>query len=143
VSVLSQFTIITSVLNGAESCEGDGMHRLRVESHFDAAHRLVGYEGKCSELHGHTWKVEVFVVGEKLNDLGILVDFNILEEKLNKIINRLDHKSLNDLKEIGNPTCENLCKYIFESLKDLLEHAKLEKVRVWEGEESWCEYYEL
>jgi len=118
------------------------MHRLRIESHFDAAHKLIGYEGKCAELHGHTWKVEVFVSGEKLDDVGILVDFNILKEKLSKIIERLDHKSLNDIREIGNPTCENLSKYIFQSLKNLPKHIKLEKVRLWEGEKSWCEYYE-
>jgi len=134
--------IITLVPNGAEFCRGDGMYRLRIESHFDAAHKLIGYKGKCAELHGHTWKVEVFVVGEKLDDVGILVDFNTLKEKLSRIIGRLDHKFLNSLKEIGNPTCENLSKYIFENLKDLRMHVKLEKVRVWEGEKSWCEYYE-
>ena len=117
------------------------MYRLRIESHFDAAHKLIDHEGKCAELHGHTWKVEVFVVGEKINSAGILVDFSILEEKLNKIIKRLDHKFLNDLKEMGNPTCENLSKYIFQNLKGLPKHVKLEKVRVWEGEKSWCEYY--
>jgi 6-pyruvoyltetrahydropterin/6-carboxytetrahydropterin synthase len=128
-------------LSGVGFCRGDEMYRLRIESHFDAAHRLIGYEGKCAELHGHTWKVEVFVVGEKIDSVGILVDFSILKEKLNKIIERLDHKFLNDLKEMGNPTCENLSKYIFENLKDLPRHVKLEKVRVWEGEKSWCEYY--
>jgi 6-pyruvoyltetrahydropterin/6-carboxytetrahydropterin synthase len=142
VSVLSPFTTTTSVLSGGEHCKGDGMYRLRIESHFDAAHKLIGYKGKCAELHGHTWKVEVFVVGEKLGDVGILVDFNILEEKTRKIIERLDHKFLNNIKEIGNPTCENLSKYIFETLKDLPKNITLERVRVWEGEKSWCEYYE-
>ena len=140
MSVLSPFTITMSVLNGVGYCRSDGMYRLRIESHFDAAHRLIGYEGKCAELHGHTWKVEVFVVGEKLNDVGILVDFNILKEEISQIIGRLDHKFLNNIKEIGNPTCENLSKYIFQSLKNLQKHVKLEKVRVWEGEKSWCEY---
>ena len=134
--------ITTCVLNGGEYCKGDLMYRLRIESHFDAAHKLNGYEGKCAGLHGHTWKVEVFVVGEKLDDVGILLDFDILKEKLGKTIERLDHKFLNDLKEIGNPTCENLSKYIFETLKDLPKHMKLEKVRMWEGGKSWCEYYE-
>lgn len=139
---MSPFTTTTSVLSGGEHCKGDGMYRLRIESHFDAAHKLIGYKGKCAELHGHTWKVEVFVVGEKLGDVGILVDFNILEEKTRKIIERLDHKFLNNIKEIGNPTCENLSKYIFETLKDLPKNITLERVRVWEGEKSWCEYYE-
>jgi 6-pyruvoyltetrahydropterin/6-carboxytetrahydropterin synthase len=128
-------------LSGVEFCRGGKMYRLRIESHFDAAHKLIDYEGKCAELHGHTWKVEVFVVGEKINSAGILVDFSILKEKLNKIIERLDHKFLNELKELENPTCENISRYIFENLKDLPKHVKLEKVRVWEGEKSWCEYY--
>ena len=55
------------VQNGVESCRGDKMHRLRIESHFDAAHKLVGYKGKCSNVHGHRWKVEVFVTGKKLD----------------------------------------------------------------------------
>ena len=118
------------------------MYRLRIESHFDAAHKLLGYEGKCAELHGHTWKIEVFVVGAELNDVGMLVDFGILEEKLRTIVRRLDHKLLNKITEIGNPTCENLSKYVFQTLQGLPKHIRLQKVRVWEGKKGWCEYYE-
>jgi len=141
VLVLNRFTIIMFALNGAEFCRDGGMYRLRIEFHFDAAHKLIGHEGKCAELHGHTWKVEIFVAGERLNDIEVLVDFNMLKEKASKTIEKLDHKFLNDIKEIGNPTCENLSKYIFENL-DLPNRIKLEKVRIWEGEKSWCEYYE-
>jgi len=115
------------------------MYRLRVESHFDAAHRLIGYEGKCSRLHGHRWKVEIFVVGEELKN-GMLVDLKVLKERLEQVIDKLDHNFLNDIKEIGNPTVENISRYIFEKLK-LPENVKLEKVRVWESEKSWSEYY--
>jgi len=120
---------------------GDMMYRLRVETQFDAAHKMIGYEGKCSRLHGHTWKVEVFVVGEKLNEIGVLFDFNVIKEKLKEITEKLDHSFLNDFKEIGNPTCENIAKYIFENLKNL-PNAKLEKVRVWESAKSYAEYFE-
>ena len=118
------------------------MYRLRIESHFDAAHKLIGYEGKCSKLHGHTWKVEVFVIGEKLNDIGILADFKILKDELKNVTEKLDHSFLNDFKEIGNPTAENISKYIFKNLKSLPKNVKLEKVRVWESDKSWCEYHE-
>lgn len=118
------------------------MYRLRVESQFNAAHRLVGYRGKCSRIHGHTWKVEVFVVGEKLDEIGILVDFNVLKERLKEIIGKLDHSFLNDFREIGNPTSENISRYIFKNFGDLPEGVKLEKVRVWESPSTWCEYYE-
>jgi len=121
---------------------GEIMYRLRVESTFDAAHKLVGYKGKCARLHGHTWKVEVFVVGEKLNDIGILADFKILKDRLKEIIEKFDHSLLNDFKEIGNPTVENLSRYIFQNLRDLPKNVKLEKVRVWESEKNWGEYFE-
>ena len=117
------------------------MYRLRVETQFDAAHKMIGYEGKCSRLHGHTWKVEVFVVGEKLNAVGVLVDFNVIKERLDEITETLDHSFLNDFKEIGNPTCENVAKYIFKKLKGLPD-VELEKVRIWESPKSYAEYFE-
>ena len=118
------------------------MYRLRVESHFDAAHKLDGYNGKCSELHGHTWKVEVFVTGVELDKIGMLVDFKILKSRLKEITEKLDHSLLNDFKEVGNPTSENISKYIFKNLRDLPKDVRLEKVRVWESPSSWCEYHE-
>ena len=118
------------------------MYRLRTQSHFDAAHKLVGYKGKCAQLHGHTWKVEVFVVGEKLNDIGILADFKVLKGRLKEITDRFDHSFLNDFKEIGNPTAENISRYIFENLKGLPKTVRLEKVRVWESPDSYAEYFQ-
>ena len=118
------------------------MFRLRTQSHFDAAHKLIGYKGKCAQLHGHTWKVEVFVVGEKLNDIGILADFKVLKGRLKEITDRFDHSFLNDFKEIGNPTAENISRYIFENLKDLPKTVRLEKVRVWESPDSYAEYFQ-
>jgi len=118
------------------------MFRLRIEATFDGAHRLNDYKGKCSRLHGHTWKVEVFVKGEKLDKHGLLLDFKILHEKLGEIINSLDHKFLNEIEGLENPTCENISRYFFEKLKKFVDPLKLEKVRVWEGNKSWCEYYE-
>lgn len=114
------------------------MYRLRVESHFDAAHKLIGYKGKCARLHGHTWKVEVFVTGKRLKN-DVLIDFQVLREKLGEITDKLDHVFLNNIKDIGNPTVENICKYIFERLA-LPEDVKLERVRVWESPQCWGEY---
>ena len=122
---------------------GDGlrMYRLRIESHFDAAHKLEGYKGKCSRLHGHRWKVEIFVLGEKLKN-GMLIDLEVLKKRLGRLIDKLDHTFLNEIKEIGNPTVENISRYIFENLRlRLPKGVRLEKVRVWESEKSWGEYY--
>lgn len=118
------------------------MYRLRIERQFDAAHRLVGYKGKCSKLHGHTWKVEVFVIGKELDKTGILVDFGVIKNKLGEITDKLDHSFLNDNKEIGNPTAEHISRYIFQNLKDLTEAVRVDKIRVWESPSSWCEYFE-
>ncbi len=118
------------------------MYRLRVETTFDAAHNvLASFKGKCEKLHGHTWKIELFVVGEEANQNGMVVDFGILKSALEKITRKLDHTYLNDIKEIGNPTSENIAKYVFDNLKKILPKTpKLEKIRVWESPKSWCEY---
>ena len=121
---------------------GDFVYRLRVKTYFDAAHKLDDYQGKCSQLHGHRWKVEVFVIGDTLNKTGLLVDFSVLKSKLEEIVEKFDHSYLNEIKEIGNPTAENLSKHIFQKFKELPDSVVLEKVRVWESPDSWSEYYE-
>jgi 6-pyruvoyltetrahydropterin/6-carboxytetrahydropterin synthase len=117
------------------------MYKLRIATKFCAAHKLIGYEGKCENLHGHSWIVEVFVIGKKLNKIGILTDFKILKNQLNKIIDNLDHSYLNDFKDIGNPSAENLSEYIFKTLQ-IPSNVNLEKVRVWESDTAYAEYFE-
>ncbi len=118
------------------------MIKLRVKAEFDAAHKIVGYKGKCANIHGHSWITEVFVIGKELDETGILVDYAILKERLKEITEKLDHTFLNDDTEIGNPTSENLAKYIYENMKNIPKNVKLEKVRVWESANNWCEYFE-
>lgn len=119
------------------------MYRLRVESDFDAAHKMDGYQGRCANLHGHTYKVEAFFTAKQLDSIGVSVDLRALKDRLLKITNPFDHSYLNDFKELGNPSAENLSRYIFQNLKkDLLSGVALEKVRVWETPKSWCEYFE-
>lgn len=119
------------------------MYRLRTKTDFDAAHYLENYEGKCANLHGHLWVVEVFVTGEELDIAGMVMDFGVIKVALKEIIEKLDHSCLNDIKEIGNPTCENVAKYIYEFMNPRIpKEGTLEKVRVWETPRSWCEYFE-
>jgi 6-pyruvoyltetrahydropterin/6-carboxytetrahydropterin synthase len=119
------------------------MYRLRIEAEFDAAHKIEGYEGKCARLHGHTYKVQVFVVAKEVGPIGISFDLRLLKEKLRKITEKLDHSFLNELEELGNPTVENISKYIFLNMKDNLPNGViLERTRVWETPRSWCEYFE-
>jgi 6-pyruvoyltetrahydropterin/6-carboxytetrahydropterin synthase len=85
--------------------------------------------------------VELFVLGENAESNGMVIDFAILKAALEQVTQKLDHTYLNEITEIGNPTSENIAKYVFGHLKKSLpETLKLEKVRVWESPRSWCEY---
>jgi len=122
------------------------MFEITVKTDFSSAHNLRGYNGKCEEIHGHNFKVSVTVSGEKLDDIGLVIDFKILKEKANKIISRLDHKYLNNLSEFTkiNPSSENIAKYIFKEMDKELkgENAKIKRVVVWESDSSCATYYE-
>jgi len=116
------------------------MYTIKVEADFSSAHNLRGYKGKCEELHGHNWKVEAAVSRKKLDKLGMVADFRIVKDELKAILERLDHKYLNDIayfKKI-NPTSENIAKYIYDCLK--AKTPGLKSVTVWESENSSATY---
>lgn len=117
------------------------MFELMVEESFDAAHALRGYEGPCENLHGHTWKVQAFLNGNKLNKLGLLEDFKFLKKELTGVLNAFDHKLLNDVAPflVKNPTSENLAETIYKQLKKKLKG--LSKVTVWESPTTNASYY--
>ena len=117
------------------------MFEIKVIGQFSAAHNLRGYRGRCEELHGHNWKVEVIVSGEKLDKTGMLIDFKQLKMRLNKVLDRLDHKYITRLTHFKrvNPTSENIAKYIYASLKD--KAPGLRSVTVWESDNSSASYY--
>ena len=128
---------------------GDNVFELTVRAEFEAAHHINGYNGKCQRLHGHNWSVEAVVEGRELDKLGMLIDFKILKAELNKVLDELDHRYLNELpifsKEAGkNPTAENLAQYIFETLsasKIFIDStANLKAIRVYESPRSCVTY---
>ena len=86
------------------------MYELKVVSRFAAAHQLTMVAKKCENLHGHNWKIELYVTGEKLNHAGVVMDFGEIKQHLSEIIADLDHKFLNDLAffQDGNPSSENI-----------------------------------
>jgi len=122
------------------------MYELMIETHFAAAHQLRGYKGLCEKLHGHNWRVQVTVASDKLNDIGIVVDFHDLKEALNETVSTLDHSFLNDLFPFTekNPSSENIAKWIYESLKNKAddENYDISSVTVWESETASATYYE-
>jgi len=118
------------------------MFSLKVEGSFSSAHNLRGYKGKCEDLHGHNWRVELAVRSLSLDNLGMVLDFKHLKKELNVILEELDHKYLNKLvffKKI-NPTSENIAKYIYNKLKDRVP--LLNSVTVWENSTSSATYEE-
>jgi len=125
---------------------GDIMFELMVDTTFAAAHQLRGYKGKCEQMHGHNWKVQVHVVAEKLNSLDMAMDFHDLKALLNEVVAPLDHSFLNDIFPFTekNPSSENIAKWIYDSLNKKLsdEHVQVSAVTVWESETAAATYYE-
>lgn len=126
------------------------MYELRVRQHFSAAHKLNGYSGKCANLHGHNWMVEMIVSGNTLNNIGMLADFSESKNWLKSSLKKLDHYNLNNIfpfstgESSQNPTAENIARYIFNDLKEKLDNktVKLKKITVWESDWTAASYME-
>ena len=122
------------------------MYTLKVESAFEAAHQLPDYPGKCARLHGHNWVVEAVVKGRELDKLGMLVDFKTVKKALNNVLDRYDHRFLNELVPFNtgvNPTAENLARIIFTELEDneaFTAEVQLAAVTVFESPKSSVTY---
>lgn len=139
------------------------MYTVSCEAHFDAAHFLFGYSGACKNLHGHRWKIRVYVSSDKLIDegecRGMIADFNDIKSILNEIADRFDHKLIAEKDTLRSttmmmleeedfeitevefrPTAENFAKYIYDELKK--SGVTPSKVRVFESENAYAEYSE-
>jgi 6-pyruvoyltetrahydropterin/6-carboxytetrahydropterin synthase len=122
------------------------MYKLSVEQHFDAAHALRGYKGKCENLHGHRFHVQAKVTATQLDDIGLAFDFTELKRILNSILSRFDHTNLSETPPFDNinPSSENIARIVYEAMKTELKDApvKLSGVKVWESPENAVEYRE-
>jgi 6-pyruvoyltetrahydropterin/6-carboxytetrahydropterin synthase len=122
------------------------MYELKIVTDFSAAHRLENFYGKCEALHGHNWKVEVFLQGDRLDDAGLVQDFGVVKAKTREVIAELDHHYLNDLPAFRqqNPSSENLARYLFERLGTAINDGgvKVCRVSVWESDTSCASYFE-
>ena len=121
------------------------MFELKVVTYFAAAHQLKMVAKKCENLHGHNWKIEVCVAGEKLNDAGILVDFGELKQNVSEIMKTLDHNFLNELDYFDDnnpPSSENIALYIANSLQTMLKdpNVRVTSVTAWESENACATY---
>jgi 6-pyruvoyltetrahydropterin/6-carboxytetrahydropterin synthase len=120
------------------------MYQLRVESEFSAAHFLSRYRGKCERLHGHNYRVRLWVRGGALNEGGMLMDFSLLKKTLRDALEALDHTNLNDMAVFQNdPSAERIARFVFESVRERLPETPgvaVEAVDVFESAGSMARY---
>lgn len=118
------------------------MFEVMVEESFASAHRLLNYEGVCENVHGHNWKVQVYVTGSELDEAGILIDYKLLYTSLKDILDTLDHVDINDLEPFKglSPSSENIARYIYKTLKQTISGTS--EVTVWETDKRCASYWE-
>ena len=113
------------------------MFEVSIEHTFAAGHALRNYKGKCENVHGHNYRVQVMVRGEKLDQTGMLADFVELKRLLRAISEPLDHVFLNDIEPFTevNPSAENIAVYICEKMQQGIAQenpVEVAEVKVWE-----------
>nr|WP_267618390.1 6-carboxytetrahydropterin synthase QueD [Gordonia bronchialis] len=108
---------------------------------FEAAHRLPNVPDghKCARLHGHSYRIAVTVHGEINEAFGWVIDFGDLKKEVQPLIDELDHRLLNDITGLENPTSENLAVWIWDRLATRIPGLQLIEVR--ETAASGCRYY--
>jgi 6-pyruvoyltetrahydropterin/6-carboxytetrahydropterin synthase len=126
------------------------MFEVSVEKTFAAGHALRHYHGKCENVHGHNYKVRVTLLGEQLDQAGLLVDFIEVKRLMQQIVDRLDHQFINDVPPFTelNPSAENIARYFYQELSSgLAAHpapvpVRVGKVKVWETNVTTATYRE-
>ncbi len=122
------------------------MFKLIVKKEFSSAHVLHGHPGDCKRMHGHNWLVEAKVEGNKINTIGMVIDFKDIKSNLQRIISKLDHQYLNDIEPFNteNPTAENISKFIYKELSKNIntDNIKVIEIKLWETSNSAVVYTE-
>ena len=121
------------------------MFEVTVQQTFAAGHALRNYRGKCENVHGHNYRIEVKVQGEQLDSIGLLVDFVELKRVMKEVIEYLDHQFINDLKPFDkiNPSAENIAKFFHDRISEGLHTdtpVAVAEVKVWETDTSSAVY---
>ena len=122
-----------------------GTFEVMIERNFSSAHQLRGYKGKCENLHGHNYKIEIYARGRELDNIGLLVDFGELKQAADEVVQYLDHRNINELPPFDvelNPSAENLARYILERVAARVgdERVRVYKVRCYETPTSVATY---
>lgn len=121
------------------------MYELKVVTRFAAAHQLTMVGTKCENMHGHNWKIEVYVIGENLDKAGVLVDFGVIKKHVADIMAMFDHKYLNELAlfEHKQPSSENIAYLIATELQQRIDDSAISVSRVtaWESDDAAATYF--
>lgn len=124
----------------------NAIYTLTVTIEFSASHIIPGHPGKCRRLHGHNWKAEIHVTAQRLNDIGIAVDFQDIKRAAAEPIATLDHYHLNDLPAFEGipPTAENVAAWLYREIAARINGngVALSAVTLWETDRSRVEYRE-
>ena len=122
------------------------MYIINVKWHYDSAHFLRDYHGKCERLHGHRYVVEAGLAFERLGEGGMAYDFSEAKRALRAVTDEMDHQNINDLPAFQEleTSAENQARYIFDELKGRLGPVSenLLYVKVWETPNQWAQYSE-
>ena len=126
------------------------MFEVAVEQTFAAGHALRGYRGKCENVHGHNYKVRVTLSGAELDSIGLLCDFVEVKRLMQGIIDRLDHRFMNEIPpfDVLNPSAENLARYFYQELERGLREkppavpVRVGEVQIWETDTTTATYRE-
>lgn len=123
------------------------MFVVSVQAHYDSAHFLRKYKGKCERLHGHRYVVEVALATEELNEAGLAFDFVDVKKHLRDLADWLDHENINELPPFTEiePSAENQARFFYDELKRRIPPAMADALlyaRVWETPTQWAQYSE-
>jgi 6-pyruvoyltetrahydropterin/6-carboxytetrahydropterin synthase len=124
--------------------EQNQMYELKVVTKFAAAHQLTMVGSKCENMHGHNWKIEVYVTGQKLDDGGVVMDFGEIKKHVAEIMSMLDHKYLNELEffQQSQPSSENIACLVAGKLQQRIDNpsVRISRVTAWESDDASATY---
>jgi len=119
---------------------------LKIVTDFAAAHTLRNYQGACSRMHGHNWKLEVDVSSQELDEAGMVLDFKKIKQAAKTLVDKLDHQYLNEIEPFDkiNPTAENIARFFYQGLTKILDDSRVRiaAVTIWETERACARYSE-
>lgn len=122
------------------------MYHVTVKTGFAAAHQLRLYDGKFENLHGHNWTAQVTVEADKLDPIGVGIDFVRLKEMVEQILSKLDYHNINEIPPFDkqNPSAENIARWLFLELRMQIntDSTRIKRVKICEMEGCGASYFE-